>query len=541
MFHADNVLRRPNANLRRRKRHRSGPEHLNGRREASIVKAVGDARGIATRTLRAMFWAYGSFLGARFLSFTATAILARLIIPEDFGLVALALIAMAFIDIFSGLGVGEALIIVNEDEAEEKAETAFAVTVLVGFVSGAALAIFGPVAAAFFDQSELVEMMPVLGVTFVLRGLGGTHAALAQKRLDFRSRSAAELADAGMRGAVSVVLALTGAGVWSLVIGYVVGSAAWSITLWLLVSWRPRFRPRRAHLRSLLSFGGPLTGVNVMGAFLSQFDYVVIGRVLGTAQLGFYSIANRIPELFIGSLGAVGGRVLFPAFASLRSDDVPRAFLTSLRYTALLVLPLTLYFVIFAEPLTIALLGQQWRPSIEAMQVLCLWVGVGTLGQVCGDAFKGRGRVDLIVILAVPQAVVLVIGSLALVERGIIAVAWVRVGVVMCAVPIAILIAQRLFRLRFRAVVEALRPALVGGTGLALVLLVIERAISRPWPAVLAGACAGAVVYLGLILLLAPDTLKMLKATAFPRTPADEPENTLLRKPTDVIDERHTF
>ena len=83
------------------------------------------------------------------------------------------------------------------------------------------------------------------------------------------------------------MLALAGLGVWSLVIGYMAGSAACLVTLWLMVPWRPRFRPRFSHLRSLLGFGGQLTGVNAMAAFLTQFDYLVVGRVLGAAQLGF--------------------------------------------------------------------------------------------------------------------------------------------------------------------------------------------------------------------------------------------------------------
>src|SRR5207248_1694823 len=119
----------------------------------------------------------------------------------------------------------------------------------------------GPAAAAFFHQPRLVELMPVLGTNFLLVGLGSTHSALAQKRMDFQSRTIAELADVIVRGALGVVLALAGAGVWSLVIGYSVGSAVWTATIWLRVPWRPRLRPKRSHLRVLLGFGGALTGV----------------------------------------------------------------------------------------------------------------------------------------------------------------------------------------------------------------------------------------------------------------------------------------
>jgi len=469
-----------------------------------------------------MFWAYGSYVGARVLSLVAIAILARLLSPLDFGIVAIALIAIAFLDLLSGLGLGEALVVVDEHEVEEKAETVFAVSVAVGLVSAAALAALGPVMASFFAQPQLVELMPVLGVTFVLRGLAGTHAALTQKRLDFRSRTTAELAEATVRGAISIILALLGAGVWSLVFGYVAGSAAWAITLWILVPWRPRFHPRRAHLRDLLSFGGTLTGVGVMAAFLTQFDNVVVGRVLGAVQLGFYSMATRTPELLILGLANVAGRVLFPAFATLRDDDVPRAFLAALRYTSIVTIPLALSLAVFAEPITVLLLGDRWRPSIGAMQVLCIWVGAATIGQVCGSVFKGRNRVDIVLLLAVPQAIALVIGTLALVDRGIVAVAWVQVGVVLCALVAAIAIAQRIFGFAPQAVVDTFRPTVIAAAALLAVLIGAQRTFADALTTVIVGAGVGAVVYLGLVALLAPDAVTTLKKAFAGAPPAGD-------------------
>ena len=116
------------------------------------------------RTLRSVFWAYNSYAVGLAISMLATAILARLLTPADFGLIALALVAIAILDTFPGLGVGEALVVVPDDDVEENAETAFAVSVLVGLVLAGLLAALGPFAAAFFDQPRLVEIMPVLGV-----------------------------------------------------------------------------------------------------------------------------------------------------------------------------------------------------------------------------------------------------------------------------------------------------------------------------------------------------------------------------------------
>jgi O-antigen/teichoic acid export membrane protein len=475
-----------------------------------------------------MVWAYGSYFTGRTLTLVATAILARLISPNEFGLVALALAFMAFLDMLQGLGVGEAIVIEDEKEVEETAETVFAISVAVGFVLMLATAALGPVAAEFFDQPRLTAIMPVLGVNFLLLALGSTHYALAQKRIDFRSRTIAEMCDVVARGGTGIVLALAGAGVWSLVIGYVAGTAALTIALWWLVPWRPRLRPQRAHVRRLLTFGGALTGVGFMGAILTQFDNIVIGKQLGAEQLGFYTIATRLPYLLIVNLAVVAGQVLYPAFATLQGEDMRRGFLTSLRYAVMVALPLTAVLGILAEPFVIGLFGDQWHGAVVAAQVLTLWALMSPIGIVCGTAYKSRGRPDIQLKLAVPQAIVLIVLSLLLVDEGIVALAWVQAGIAISATIVSIGVAQRLLGVSTRRVVAAVAPPVAATAGMALALLGVNELVSDPWPAIVAGLVVGGVVYLGLLALVARDTLRHLRAVAFPKPARSELELDML-------------
>ena len=485
-------------------------------------------QSVGTRTLRGMVWAYGSYFTGRALVLVSTAILARLISPKEFGLVALALTFMAFLDMLQGLGVSEALVIEDEEDVEEKAETVFAISVAVGFLLMLATAALGPLAAEFFDQPRLVEIMPVLGVNFLLLGLCSTHYALAQKRIDFRSRTIAEVCDVVARGGSGIALALAGAGVWSLVIGYLAGTLALTIALWVLVPWRPRFKPQRAHLRKLLSFGGALTGVGFMGAILAQFDNIVIGRQLGAEALGFYSIATRLPYLLIVNLSVVAGQVLFPAFATLAEDDMRRGFLTSLRYAAMVALPMTAGLGILAEPFVIGLFGDQWQGAVTAAQVLAVWALMSPIGIVCGTAFKSRGRADLQLKLAIPQAILLIVGSLLVVNEGIVAIAWVQAGIAISFTLVAIGIAQRLLGVSTREVVAAVAPPVAAAAGLTAALVAVDQLVSSPWPAIATGVGVGAVVYISLLAVFARDTLKHLHAVAFPKPSRSELELDLL-------------
>ena len=444
--------------------------------------SAGAEQSLGTRTLRGMFWSYGSYVGTRGATLLATAILTRLLDPKDFGLVALAGTFMTFLDMLQGLGVGNALVVVKEEEVEAQAETAFAVSVAVGAVLALVTAAISPLAVSLFHEQQLYTVMPALGLTFFFYGLGSTHYALATKRMIFRSRTIAELVDAFVRGGIGVVLAIAGAGVWSLVIAYSAGNIAMDIILWRLIPWRPRLRPQRKHLRSLLSFGGATTAVGIMAAFLAEFDNLVVGRVLGVTQLGYYSIATKLPFLFIISIASVSGDVLFPAFATLELYEMSGAFLTALRYTAVVALPLTAIFATLAQPITLAVFGPQWQPAVAAAQVLCLSAVMSPISMVCGNAFKSRGRADLVLYLAIPQAVAVVVGSLLLVHQGIVAISWLQAGIAVLAQTVTIGIAQRMFGIRTRRVVTAVLPPLLASAGLAVVLYVVHKLIRRRGP-----------------------------------------------------------
>ena len=165
---------------------------------------MASSRSLGTRTLRGMFWAYGSYVGGRLLTLVATAILARLLTPREFGLVALAILFMFLLETLSDLGVSQALVIVKEEDELEQAETVFVWSIALGAAFSIITAAASPLAAAFFDQPGLTALLAVLGLRFFIRSIGATHFALAQKRIDFRPRTAAQLSDVTVRGLTAI-------------------------------------------------------------------------------------------------------------------------------------------------------------------------------------------------------------------------------------------------------------------------------------------------------------------------------------------------
>jgi O-antigen/teichoic acid export membrane protein len=464
-----------------------------------------------------MFWAYGSYLGLRVSTLIATAILAHLLTPGDFGVVAVATTVMAFLEMLQGLGVGQALVIASDEEVGGQADTAFTVSVSLGALLAVLTAALGSTAASFFHQPALSQVMPVLGTTFFILSLSSTHYALAMRNIDFRSRTIAELGEALTRGVVSVALALSGAGVWSLVIGFVAGNIVMTVLLWVLVPWRPR-RPRGFHhLRKLMGFGGYVTGIAVMSAFGTQFDNLVVGRGLGTTQLGFYSIATKIPYLFILNIAIVAGQVLFPAFASLDAGALRRGLITSYRYIAVVVLPLTVFLIVLAQPLITAIFGERWHGAVAATQVLCLWAMMSPISMASGNAFMSRGRASVIFFLAIPQVAALIVGSLLFVHDGIVAISWVQATIAILAQIVTLEVARRMFQLPLRGLLGAFVPPALSAAALAGVLLLANSFIAAAWPVIVVGAVGGGAIYLAALHLISPDLIPGIRQLIFAR------------------------
>jgi O-antigen/teichoic acid export membrane protein len=493
------------------------------------VGARREAHGVGVRTLRGMFWAYGSYVGGRVLVLVSVAILAHVLAPSEFGLVGFALTVTALLDTISDLGVGQALVVANDDEQfTEKASTAWTISVLLGLGLTLLTVAVSPLAADFFHDSALTPLLAVLGLNFLLRGAGATHFAIAQKEIDFRTRTAAELADVLVRGSTGVALALAGAGAWSLVIGYLAGTAAMTTFLWILVPFRPRLQRRLPHVGGLVRFGGALTVLDVLGAVTGNVDYVLVGRVLGAADLGLYLLGFRMPELLIMNLSLVAGLVLFPAFAGVSRHRVPEAFLTSFRYMLMVTVPLTVGLVVLAKPLTLAAFGEQWRDSIPAMRVLSLFAFAVTIGIPAGTVYKSLGRLNVLIALAVPRTILAVVTIAIFVHEGIVAVAACQAVVAGTFALIGIGLATRLLSANPRHVLGSAWPSLAAGVVMAGMLALPLWTIDSPWIVLAVGIPLGALAYLGALWLLAADSLRYLWATAFPadlRTATSTPDS----------------
>lgn len=462
-----------------------------------------DEAALGRTAARAVMWNYLSFASGKFLVLATTAVLARLLTPQEFGIAAFATVAVNWLGVLKDLGLGGA-VIQRRDDTEEAAQTAYVLNLAVSALLTGGTFLVAPVVASFFREPLVVPILRVLSFTFLIQALGSIHLVLLRRNLDFRRKLIPDVGQAMIKGIASIAFAVTGFGVWSLVWGTLIGALASSLLAWVVIPWKPRFRMHRRLVRPLMRFGMPLLATDIEAAIWSNLDYVIVGRLLGDTALGVYTLAYRLPEMLILSVWRVLGAAIFPFFSSIQQlpDLLRKGFLATIRYSQIVVVPLCVGLFITAGPAVEVLFGEQWRGAIPVLRLLAVFALVGSIGVNIGDVYKAIGRPDILAKLAFVELVLLTPALILGARHGLIGVGAAHAVVASIDTVIRLTVARHFVGVTFRDIGRQLLPSLKAGAALAVAATGAGWAASAAGPAVslaaavVTGAAAyGAVLY----------------------------------------------
>ncbi|MFH1329770.1 MAG: lipopolysaccharide biosynthesis protein [Actinomycetota bacterium] len=445
-----------------------------------------DEAALGRIAARAVLWNYLSFASGKLLVLATMAVLARLLTPQEFGIVAFATVAVNWLGVLKDLGLGGA-VIQRRDDTEEAAQTVYVLNLGVSVLLTAGTALAAPAVAAFFREPLVVPILRVLSFTFLIQALGAVHVVLLRRNLDFRRKLIPDVGQAVVKGIASVAFALAGFGVWALVWGQLIGALASTLLSWAVIPWKPRFRVHRRLIRPLMRFGTPLMLTDIQAAVWSNLDYVIVGRMLGGTALGIYTLAYRLPELLILSVWRVLGGAIFPFFSSIQQfpDLLRKGFLATIRYSQIVVVPLCVGLFITAGPAVEVLFGEQWRGAVPVLRLLAVFALVGSIGVNIGDVYKAIGRPDILAKLAGLELALLIPALLLGARHGLIGVAAAHAVVAAIDTTIRLTVARRFVGVTFRDIGRQVLPSLQAGTALAV------AATGALWAASAAGPIAG--------------------------------------------------
>jgi O-antigen/teichoic acid export membrane protein len=461
--------------------------------------------------LRGIPWTLLTYAATRVITLATTLVLARLLVPADFGLFAMATLGMELLSVFSGLWLGSALVL--RDDMDRRAQGTV-LTLLIG--AGAALALLlvalAPVLAAFFGEPRLAQVVLVLAAVLLICGVNWFYETVLQRELAFRRRFACQVANTLAFSGVSLSLALNGAGVWALIAGYAAGYLANVTALLIVAPYRVRPAFDRAEARRIVRGGRGFLWQDLSGFIAENVDYLCVGRLLGPSQLGLYAMAFRQASLPQYAIAEPVAKVTFPAFAQMRArgEDVRPAFLDALRMIALVTCPVGVLLSAGAVPFVLALLGPDWLAMAGPLAVLGLWGVLRPLQTTSGYLLNSLGRADIYGRVSMLSLVPLSATVFAAATLGsVTTVAWALLANMAVCLAVLAVAAARVAGVPARRLGGALSPFAVA-TAIAWLETRGLTTLAVGWPPLLALLAAGAVdliVYVTVLAVLEPSVL----------------------------------
>ena len=476
---------------------------------------VPEASSYATlegRILRNTGWVALGMAVSQLASLLSMLVLARLLEPKAFGLVALAWTVLYYVSQIQESGLGAALIHRRGDVAEAAA-SALLYTWAAGLVLYAASFAAAPLAASLFHSSGLTSVLRLMALVIIFRSLGVVPGAILERELDFRSKTLIELAGTFAQVGVFLALAFAGLGVWSLVAGNVAAEAARAACSWLRVPWRPSPRlAKRRVLLELVRYGRFVGATNIFTVVANTADNIAVGRLLGTTALGFYSVAFRLANFPNSVIGFVLGRTMFSVYSRLQHDRaaVRRAYVQNLERVALLAVPASVLLAIAARPVVLSLLGERWLSAVTPLRILGVYGLIKSFGGPTAEALKGIGKPHVPLVAGIAYAVVvtplLFVLTPPLGTKG--TALSMLIAVTVSVVP-QVAVYTRSVELPFAELARALGPPLLSAAVLAVALglLVAESSSMSPVASLVIVASVGLGVYLVAVGVLARNAV----------------------------------
>jgi PST family polysaccharide transporter len=460
---------------------------------------------------RGVTWSTIAYVAGKGIGLIALVILARLLMPADFGVVAAVLAYLALIELGSDLGMNATVVYEQERGHSARLNVAFTLNLIVAAVLSAGGVLLAPLIAGFFSLDAHADLFRLAALNPIIAAFGNIHDSVLLRDLRFRRRTITILVRGVARGCVAIALAAAGAGAASIVIGMLAGTMIWAATLWILVPFKPGLSLERAVVRDMVAYGSGAAALEVVALITTRADVVVVARVLGPVALGLYTIAFRIPEILIESVAWNVTVVAFPALSRQRLEDRARlgdAALKLVRWQSLYAAPMATLLAITAPPLIVILFGSSWAGAGPVGSALAVMFGISAVAFPLGDVYRALGRQRWLALINVGQLALVVAGIIAVAPSGIIAVAWVRTGAQLAQAVVLMSVAAAMLPVPARAILRSLRPAAVGALGMGLGAGVVRILLPAPEVgALLAEVVSGVGWSLIALRLAAPATV----------------------------------
>jgi len=477
------------------------PETLMSQGQVRPRVSQATVRARAVRGLGAM--AILQIVGAA-INLLTLIILARLLVPRDFGFAAVAALVTGIVGIAGDFGLGPA-VIQRKDRTEEALYTASTIRIVIAFILFAVTFVFAPYAAAFFSAAETTDAIRLVASLFLLNSAAFIPVTRLQKDLKFGVILRASTASALASAVTSISLAYAGFGFWSIIIASVVAAVVLLGAYWLQSPWKLRIVFDRSLATDLIRYGRHLFLMNLFVFFILNIDSAAIARSLGAVALGFYALAYKWANVPVNFLSKVAAQVMMPTYVLLR--DSPERLRKGYFETILMInaasWPVYIGLLILADDFVEIVLGPVWLPIVLPMRILCVMGMLRGIAEPGVYTFMATGRSHLVSMTTGLHAGVFVVLLVpGLLYGGIVGVA----ASVAAAYAVNLVLVQhrvnRFLGVRWGELANSVRPLVGAGAGMALFLVGLHLILPTSLAGFFLTVSAGLAVYLALLRLL---------------------------------------
>jgi len=420
------------------------------------------ARSIKT----ALSWSFFQNVASKALSLVVKLYLARLVLPDAFGLIGMAIVFISFMNIMAEMGMAAALIQRKEKDLKPSHwNTAFTLSLLVATVGWLLCVLLSSTIASFYNEELLRLLLPALGFSLIIDSLAVTQTARLKKDMRFKEMGLVTTVAVLVSSAVAMVMAYQGMGVWALVVKSLLSSGMRCVLLWCVSPWKPALSLQKSAFLDLFSFSGYVALERVLFFLTNNLDFLLIGKLLGSSVLGAYTLAFTLTDVIRQQIMNTFNNVLFPVYAKHRDDParMRNYYLKVVRVSTLLVTPVMLLFALNAGPLIREGFGTHWQTAIDPLRILAVSAIIHSIGGTSATLIRGAGHARLVLCINLGITVLVTLPAIVIgcLGWGFIGAAWAIVTRRVIERVVFHVFVRRLFAIQLRDVLQAIRPGFV--------------------------------------------------------------------------------
>lgn len=365
---------------------------------------------LKNKTIKGVGWSAADALLGQGVTFIVGLVLARLLSPDEYGLIGICLIFTTVLNGIVDSGFSNALIR-KKEVTDEDYNTMFMTNMAISIVLYVLLFISAPLVSDFFHRIELTALARVTGLILFLNALSITQVTILTKNIDFKTKTKASLVSAIISGVIGIVMAFMGYGVWSLVAQQLSKQLLYTLCLWVLNKWWPKFTFYNDSFKYMWGFGWKLLVSGILNNVWNQLYQVVIGRCYTSSTLGHYTRANECASIFSSNLTTIIQRVTFPVLSELQDDK--KKLLVSYRKLIKVSMFVTVICMFalgaMAEPMIYSLIGPQWHQAATFLPFICITMSLYPLHAINLNMLQVQGRSDLFLYLEIVKKIITLI------------------------------------------------------------------------------------------------------------------------------------